>query len=294
MSAHDPTAMDPAQPAEATPAGTQPQASQPVVLQVVGGGRMGQALVAGLLSAGWARPQQIQVVEVDADRRAALAQALPGVVVTAEVGPAAGAVLAVKPADTVAACGALANHGVTRVLSIAAGVPTARMEAAFDTPVAVVRAMPNTPAQVGVGASAIAAGTHADDDDLVWAESILDAVGVTVRVDEPLLDAVTGLSGSGPAYVFLLVEALIDAGIAEGLPADVAGQLVVQTVAGAARILQQSGAMGLDAADHRRAVTSPNGTTAAGLAVLDQHQVRQAVSDAVAAAASRSRQLGSA
>lgn len=255
---------------------------------------MGEALVSGLLSANWARPDQIRIVEVDADRRAVLASLLPGVVVSAEAGPATGAVLAVKPADAVEACGVLAAHGVRRVLSIAAGVPTARMEAAFDGPMAVVRAMPNTPAQVGAGASAIAAGTHAGDEDLVWAESILDAVGVTVRVDESLLDAVTGLSGSGPAYVFLLVEALIDAGIAEGLTAEVAGQLVVQTVAGAARILEQSGASGLDAADHRRAVTSPNGTTAAGLAVFEQRQTRQVVAEAVAAATSRSRQLGSA
>lgn len=267
--------------------------STPALLQVVGGGRMGEALVAGLVAAGWAQPEQITVVEVNAERRAALGGLLPGVAVTADAGPADGAVVAVKPADAVAACGALAAHGVRRVLSIAAGVPTARMEAAFDGPVAVVRAMPNTPAQVGVGASAIAAGAHAGDADMMWAETILDAVGVTVRVDEPLLDAVTGLSGSGPAYVFLMVEALIAAGIAEGLSAEVAGQLVVQTVAGAARILEQSGAAGLDAADHRRAVTSPQGTTAAGLAVLEQHGVRQVVAEAVAAATERSRQLGS-
>jgi pyrroline-5-carboxylate reductase len=264
-----------------------------VVLQVVGGGRMGQALVSGLLAANWARPDEIRVVEVDADRRTALREALPGVTVASEVGPADGAVVAVKPADTMVACEALATHGVQRVLSIAAGVPTARMETALGGAVAVVRAMPNTPAQVGVGASAIAAGAHANDDDLTWAESILNAVGVTVRVDESLLDAVTGLSGSGPAYVFMLVEALVAAGIAEGLPAEVSGQLVVQTVAGAARILQQSGAAGLDAADHRKAVTSPNGTTAAGLAVLEQHQMRRAITDAVAAATERSRQLGS-
>jgi pyrroline-5-carboxylate reductase len=288
MSADDPTVAEPTSAADAPP-----QASPAALLQVVGGGRMGHALVSGLLAGHWARPDQIRVVEVDADRRSTLSTQLPGVVVAAEIGPAAGAVVAVKPADAVTACAALASHGVTRVLSIAAGVPTARMEAAFDGPVAVVRAMPNTPAQVGVGASAIAAGAHATDDDMVWAESILDAVGVTVRVDEPLLDAVTGVSGSGPAYVFLLVEALIDAGVAEGLPAEVAGQLVVQTVAGAARILQQSGAAGLDAAGHRQAVTSPNGTTAAGLSVLEQHHLRQTVAEAVAAATERSRQLGS-
>ena len=294
MTAHDPTATNPSEPASSNPASSNPAASNPALLQVVGGGRMGEALVSGLVVAGWAQPHQITVVEVNADRRAALGVALPGVAVTGEVGPAHSAVLAVKPADAVMACESLAAHGVTRVLSIAAGVPTARLEAAFEGPVAVVRAMPNTPAQVGVGASAIAAGAHATDDDMMWAETILNAVGVTVRVDEALLDAVTGLSGSGPAYVFLLVEALIAAGVAEGLPAEVAGQLVVQTVAGAARILEQSGAAGLDAADHRQAVTSPQGTTAAGVAVFEQHDLRQVVAEAVQSATERSRQLGSA
>jgi pyrroline-5-carboxylate reductase len=263
-----------------------------VRLEVVGGGRMGQALVAGLVEAGWAQPAELAVVERDADRRAELAASLPGVVVTDTVGPADGAVVAVKPADAVAVCASLADHGVDRVLSIAAGVPTARLEAAFGRRVAVVRSMPNTPAQVGVGASAVAPGAYAGDDDVAWAESILGAVGITVRVDEADLDAVTGLSGSGPAYVFLLVEALVAAGVAQGLDEQVAGRLVVQTVAGAARILEASGAAGLDADAHRQAVTSPGGTTAAGLGVLDERGVRQAVADAVAAATRRSHELG--
>lgn len=262
-------------------------------LQVVGGGRMGSALVAGLIASGWAEAGHLAVVEADPDRRGQLAGELPGVVVRDAVGPADGALIAVKPADVPDVCAALADHEVPRVLSVAAGVTVAQLEEPFSGPVAVIRAMPNTPAQVGVGASALAGGTHATDDDLRWAESILSAVGVTVRVDEALLDAVTGLSGSGPAYVFAMVEAMVAAGVAEGLDPVVAGDLVVQTVAGAARILEQSGAHGLDAADHRAAVTSPNGTTAAGLVAMEEAGFSAAVQAAVHAATRRSRQLGS-
>jgi pyrroline-5-carboxylate reductase len=263
-----------------------------VDLQVVGGGRMGEALLRGLLEAGGATPERVRVVELDAARRDTLTTMFPGVEVTDAVGPAAATVLAVKPADTPAAASAVAAAGTQRVLSIAAGVTITRLEEALGVPVAVLRCMPNTPAQVGRGASALAAGTHAGEDDLLWAEGILGAVGVTVRVEEPLLDAVTGLSGSGPAYVFLLVEALVAAGVAEGLDPAVAGTLVVQTVAGAAAQLDAAGQHGLDADEHRRSVTSPNGTTAAGLAVLDDHGFVDAVTAAVRAATERSRQLG--
>jgi pyrroline-5-carboxylate reductase len=263
-----------------------------VRLQLVGGGRMGEALVRGLLEAGWAETDELRVVELDAERRAALRANYPGLEVTDTIGAASGSVLAVKPADTPAACAAVGAAGTDRVLSIAAGVTIARLEESFGRPVPVVRCMPNTPAQVGRGASALAAGTAASEADLVWAEGILGAVGITVRVEEPLLDAVTGLSGSGPAYVFLLVEAMVAAGVAEGLDPDVAGALVLQTVAGAAAQLATAGANGLDAAEHRRNVTSPNGTTAAGLAVLDARGMVDTVVAAVRAAAERSRQLG--
>jgi len=259
---------------------------------------MGTALVRGLVASGAAEPSAIRVVEASAERRHQLAGELPGVLVTAAPGPAEGAVVAVKPHDAEAVCTAVGAAGVPRVLSIAAGVTVARLEAACATgsgtqhPVAVIRAMPNTPAQVGAGVAALAAGTTATADDVAWAEAVLASVGPTVRVDEGLLDAVTGLSGSGPAYVFLVVEALIAAGVAEGLDPGVAGELVIQTVAGAAALLDASGASGSDAAALREAVTSPGGTTAAGLAVLDAAGVRDALVDAVAAAAARSRELG--
>jgi pyrroline-5-carboxylate reductase len=149
--------------------------------------------------------------------------------------------------------------------------------------------MPNTPALVGQGASAIAPGTAADDDDLVWAENILGAVGQVVRVPEKLLDAVTGLSGSGPAYVFLVAEALIEAGVLVGLPRDTAVTLTVQTLLGSATLLAESG----DGPETlRAAVTSPGGTTAAGLSALEHGGVRAALLDAVVAATERAQQLG--
>src|SRR4051794_17762657 len=185
-------------------------------LTLMGGGRMGEALVAGLLRAGWAAGDVCVVEPVDA-RRAELAAAYPDLVVSTTPVAADGAVVAVKPGDVPAACAALAADPPGRVLSIAAGGPLARLEEAPGGAVPVARAMPNTPALVGAGAAAIAGGRLAGDDDLRWAEEVLGSVGAVVRVAEPLLDAVTGLSGSGPAYVFLVAEALIDAGVTAGL-----------------------------------------------------------------------------
>jgi pyrroline-5-carboxylate reductase len=267
-------------------------------LVVVGGGRMGEALVSGLLASGWARPDEVVVAEKLDGRRAelegagGLAARHAGLRVAADVVAADGAVVAVKPGDVESACRAVAAAGVGRVLSVAAGVPIARLEdwlggAAGGLPV--VRAMPNTPALVGAGAAAIAPGRLAGDADLAWAEEILGAVGTVVRVPETLLDAVTGLSGSGPAYVFLVAEALIEAGVLVGLPRPVSRDLAVQTLLGSARLLAESG----ETPESLRAgVTSPGGTTAAGLRALEAGGVRSAILDAVVAATERSRQLG--
>jgi pyrroline-5-carboxylate reductase len=258
-------------------------------LVVVGGGKMGGALVAGLLRAGWAEPGDLAVVEPVAERRDDLARHHEGLRVEVEPVPAAGAVIAVKPDDVEAACGAVRAAGVERVLSIAAGVPLARLEGWLGGAVPVVRAMPNMPALVGCGAAAIAAGSHAEEADLQWAESILSAVGVVVRAAAVHLDAVTGLSGSGPAYVFLVAEALTEAGVLNGLTRDVSRALVVQTMLGSARLLAESGQ---EAEELRAAVTSPGGTTAAGVRALEAAAVRSAFLEAVSAATERSRQLG--
>lgn len=259
-------------------------------LVVFGGGNMGAALVGGLLRTAWARPDQLAIVEPLAARRAQLATTLEGVPIAAEPPRSGEAVLiSVKPGDVEVACRMAAALRPARALSIAAGVPTAALEAAFGTRTPVVRAMPNTPALVGAGASAIAPGTVASEADLAWAEGILSAVGTVVRVPEHLLDAVTGLSGSGPAYVFLVAEALADAGVAAGLPRATAVQLVEQLLVGSAKLLAESPE---HPAKLRADVTSPGGTTAAGLRELERAGVRAAFLECVLAATGRAKELG--
>jgi len=264
------------------------RAVETVELVVIGGGNMGAALVAGLLARDPARAGRVAVVEAAPARREELGAIVPGATVVAEVPPCSGAVVAVKPGDVDAAVRAAVAAGATRLLSIAAGVTLDALERAAGPGVRVVRAMPNTPAVVGRGASAIAAGTAAGEGDLRWAEEVLGAVGVVVRVPEHQLDAVTGLSGSGPAYVFLVAEALVEAGVLNGLARPVATELVTQLLVGSAALLAERG----DAPGLRAMVTSPGGTTAAGLRVLEARGVRAAFLDAVTAAAERSRELG--
>lgn len=250
---------------------------------------MGEALVSGLLRAGWGEAAELAVVERLEDRRRRLEDLLPGVTVAGSCPAATGAVIAVKPGDVEEACGQVTAAGVAQVLSIAAGVRLASLQRWLGDGVRVVRAMPNTPALIGQGAAAISAGPTAGGEDLDWAEGVLSAVGTVARVPEHLLDAVTGLSGSGPAYVYLVAEALIDAGVLAGLPRETSVALVVQTLVGSSRMLAESGE-GPEAL--RAAVTSPGGTTAAGLRALEERAVRGAFLEAVQAATERSRQLG--
>ena len=250
---------------------------------------MGEALLGGLLARGWARADELAVVEPIEERRHELADRFAGVAVLDAPGPAEASVLAVKPALVTTVCRELSTVDATgRVLSIAAGVSLAHLEAALPAGTPVVRAMPTPPALVGAGASAIAGGTAATEVDLAWAEGVLGAVGVVVRVAEPALDAVTGLSGSGPAYVFLVAESLIEGGVLAGLPRDTATLLAVQTILGSAQLLAETGQ---SPAEARAAVTSPAGTTAAGLRALEDGGVRAAVIGAVDAATRRSREL---
>jgi pyrroline-5-carboxylate reductase len=260
-------------------------------LVVVGGGRMGTALLGGMLRSGWADPGALGVVEKRPEAREELVARFPGVEVTDSVPSGEAAVLAVKPVDVEVACRAVARAGYRRVLSIVAGVPLERLESHLEPHTAVVRAMSNTPALVGLGASAISAGRHAGEEDLAWAEGILSSTGVVARLPERLLDAVTGLSGSGPAYVFLVAEALVDAGVMAGLDREVSRMLVVQTILGSARMLAETGE---SATTLRHAVTSPGGTTAAALRVLEGRGIRSALLEAVVAAVERSRALGGA
>ena len=257
-------------------------------LVIVGGGNMGSALLGGLLSSGRYGPASVAVVEILPERREGLQAQFPGVTVVDTMPDGRAVVLAVKPPDARDAAAAASAAGATRLLSIAAGVKVATLEDAAGSGVAVVRAMPNTPALVGKAATVIAGGDSTSDDDLAWAEDVLGAVGTVDRLEEHHLDAITALTGSGPAYLFLVAEALIDAGVEAGLPRPLATRLTTQLFVGSSALLAERG----DAAGLRGMVTSPGGTTAAGLSVLEKRDLRSAFAEAVRAAAARSVELG--
>jgi pyrroline-5-carboxylate reductase len=253
---------------------------------------MGEALLSGLLAAG--RPTgELVVAERYADRAAFLRDTY-GVEVREPAAAVVGAdivVVAVKPPDVpqvLTAIGPALAPGVV-VVSVAAGLTLAALEAVLPAGTAVVRVMPNTPVRVREAMSALSAGSHTGEAELARAESLLAAVGRTVRVPESLQDAVTALSGSGPAYFLYVIEAMIDAGVQLGLPRATAAELVGQTAYGTAALLRESG-------DHpallREAVTSPGGTTARGLRALDEHGVRAAFHAAAQATHDRSKELG--
>ena len=260
----------------------------------VGAGNMAGALIRGLIGTGTVPADRIIAADPDQDRLRALEAELEIRVASdnAEaVKDATVVVLAIKPqvfAQVLPGLsGALPADAL--LISIAAGISTRIIERSFPDGSRVVRTMPNTPALVGAGASAIAGGTHATDDDLELAETLFRSVGIAVRVPEKQIDAVTGLSGSGPAYVFAMIEALRDAGAREGLPEETALQLAAQTVFGAARLL-------LDEKEApevlRDRVTSPGGTTRAGLDALAAAGFADAIMGAVRAATRRSVELG--
>ncbi|HJP16156.1 MAG TPA: pyrroline-5-carboxylate reductase [Acidimicrobiales bacterium] len=258
-------------------------------LQVIGGGKMGEALLGGLISTGWALPEAMHIVEPDSERREYLQSNLQGVSLGTEPLEGIDALIAVKPHIVSEVCLALCDSSVKRVLSIAAGITLSALENSLKAGTAVLRAMPNTPSLVGQGASGLAGGSVASEDDLTWAVSILSAVGGVVVVEESDLDAVTGVSGSGPAYVFLLAEKMIEAAVAEGLTHEVGVELTERTLLGAATLLRESDD---PPSVLRENVTSKGGTTAAGLAVFEQANFSDLIKKVVKAAADRSRELG--
>ena len=263
------------------------------LIAIFGAGVMGETLLSGLIRAG--RPvDQIVVTERRPDKAAELADKY-GVSVVSNVEAAATAdtlVFVVKPPDMGSLCDEIADHvrPGAMVASLAAGITTEFLEAHLPTGVPVVRVMPNTPALVDEGMAAISAGAHCDEAHLDEAEELLRAVGKVVRVPEKYQDAVTAISGSGPAYIFYIVEAMIEAGVVLGLPRATASELVIQTVYGAATMLRETG-------EHpsvlRENVSSPAGTTVAALRELDDHKVRAAFISALEAARNRSQQLAS-
>ena len=260
----------------------------------IGAGNMAEAMIRGLVKGGHVDAKRIIASGPRKERLATLATTY-GIETTLdnrEVAHRAGLiVLAVKPQildKVLREIGDQLRAG-TLVVSIAAGVDTATLEEAVPDGVRIVRAMPNTPALVGAAATAISPGMHATQDDLATARALFDAVGITVVLDESHLDAVTGLSGSGPAYIFLILEALADAGVKVGLSRRDAQRLAAQTVMGSAKLL-------LDTDEHpgklKDMVTSPGGTAIAGLHTLEQGGLRTTLINAVETATKRAKELG--
>ena len=256
-------------------------------LVIIGGGNMGTALVGGLVNSGW-NADSIVVVELDATKRAALQQEF-GVRTSDVVVAGAGALIAVKPGDVASVCSQVSALGIPRALSIAAGVSVDALQNAAGNGAIMLRAMPNTPALVREGVSALCGSSRCSEDDFAWAESLLASVGVVIRVPEDQMDVVTAVAGSGPGYVFLVAEALLDAAKAQGLPDAVANVLVRQLFRGSGILLADSPE---SPATLRERVTSPNGTTAAGLGVLEDGGLRELMHNAVRAAAARSKEMG--
>ncbi len=259
----------------------------------VGGGAIAEALVRGMLQVGLVSAGQLTVVDVSADRLDYMAKTYQ--VATARDSAAAAAkadvlFLTVKPQVIGEVLTALAPAVAksTLVVSVAAGVTLATLEDKLPG-VPVIRVMPNTPVAVGAGMSAIALGRHASDKDGKVAAALFASVGRVVTVKEDAMDAVTGLSGSGPAFAYVMIDALADAGVRVGLPRQTAITLAAQTLYGAAKMVLETGE---HPAKLRDMVTSPAGTTIAGVHVLEQKGVRAALMDAVVAATERSREMG--
>ncbi len=262
-------------------------------LAFVGAGMMGEALARGLIEAGWAASDLV-MIDIRADRLDEVERWLKVPTSTDAAracGGADGVLLAVKPQDAPGALDQVKGAiGPAGIVSIVAGMRTRTIEERLGVSASVVRAMPNTPARVRKGVTALSPGSAVVQETRDLAEAVFSAVGPVVWLDEEQLDAVTAVSGSGPAYVFLLAEALIDAAAEAGIPRDVAETLTAATIEGAGTMLRQTG----ERADVlRKQVTSPGGTTEAALRVLEERRVREAFGLAVRAAFARSRELGS-
>jgi pyrroline-5-carboxylate reductase len=262
-------------------------------IAILGAGKIGEALVSGLLSSGWRTPEDIVASARREERRAELRERF-GITVTGSNAEAAtGAalvVLAVKPQDIEGLLADVAGSITPEqtVLSVAAAIPTSRIEALLAAGVPVCRAMPNTPSMVHEGVAGLCAGAHADDAHVTLAEEALAHLGAVVRVHETYMDAVTAVSGSGPAYFALLAEAMIEAGILLGLAREISTQLVVQTMLGTAKQLRDQK---VHPVELREMVTSPGGTTIAAIRELETAGVRAAFLNAIQAAMHRAREL---
>jgi pyrroline-5-carboxylate reductase len=263
-------------------------------ISVIGAGSMAEALVKGLVASKKVRPENLCVSARRPERAAQLAQRY-GIRSAADNASCVQAtdivILAVKPQvlGSVLAQDASRIPGAALIVSVAAGVTTSAIESHLGRAARIIRAMPNTAAMVGCSATAISKGAHATDADLSSARTIFEAVGKVVVVDEIHLDAVTGLSGSGPAYIFLIIEALADAGVKVGLSREIALTLAAQTLLGSAHMLLETG---IHPGQLKDQVTSPGGTAIAGLHTLEAGGLRTTLIDAVETATRRARELG--
>ena len=261
-------------------------------LAILGAGMMGEALARGMFNNGWT-PDDLVLIDVRSDRLDEIGETL-GVETSSDasaaVSDSSGVLVAVKPQDANDAIAGIASSvGSAGLVSIVAGLRTTGIEEHLGHGSSVVRAMPNTPARVGKGVTALATGSHATKATRSLAESIFESVGPVVWLEEELLDAVTALSGSGPAYVFYLAEVLVDAAVELGLPRDVASTLAFATIEGAGAMLTQTGE---EPATLRAQVTSKGGTTQAAIETLEDRGARAILAEAVKAAERRSKELG--
>ena len=262
-------------------------------IAILGAGRIGEALLSGLISSGWRKPEEIAATSRRPERVEELREKF-GVAATTSnpeaVSGAAVVVISVKPQDLDALLGEVGGLIAANqtVLTIAAAIPTATIERRLGASVPVVRAMPNTPSTVHEGIAGLAPGAHAEEEHLALAEEVLSHLGAVVRVPEAMMDAVTAVSGSGPAYFALLAEAMIEAGILLGLPRETSTQLVVQTMLGTAKQLRDDK---MHPVELREMVTSPGGTTIAAIHELEQAGVRAAFLNAIQAAMRRAKEL---
>lgn len=263
-------------------------------LGIIGGGVMGEVLARSVTETGLFAPTEVCVLDHNADKLQRI-EAETRVRVTRDLSEIAGAeslILAVKPdnvPEILTQLGALPTHPKLLLMSIVAGVPLARLSGFLPPETAVIRVMTNTPCMVRTGMSVLAPNPHADGERLQHARAIFDAVGESLVLPEKYLDAVTGLSGSGPGFFFLIVDAMIEGGVLQGLPRGTARKLVLQTMLGSARLMDSTNG---HPAQLRDMVTSPGGTTIAGIQVMEEYKIRATLLKTVETATRRSRELG--
>ena len=262
-------------------------------IQIIGVGSLCEALVNGWLESGFLKPSQLVLVHRSAERAQQLAQRWPGIEISSKLRDIENSILTVRPGDIEGVCKALGvtadrSRGQLRVISTAGGILVARIELWLGKGARVLRVMPNLGVSVGAGQTAVAGGSQCDERDVTWALALFASCGDVVRLDERLFPAFTAVFGSGPGFLFLLAQAMIDAAVAQGISADDADRLVRRLIRGTGTVLCESN---VSVADLLSEVVVPNGTTLAGIAVLEERGVDEAIAAAIEAATQRSHEI---